>query len=986
MAGKTDSVLEGKFPKAQIQVIYSQEAGAYAGMRQRYNPDDLQRRGGLKTYREMRLDEQVKAVMNFKRDAIFARGWQFGFDTDSSLPEEEQKRRINIFSKIIERTPGGFIDALNMVATGRDFGYSLTEKVYDNVQVDGKTYVGLGTLMGRDPCTFIFNTDEYSMLKECVQEVNGKKLPIDLNKFIHYVHSPEFDLYFGRSDLREAYKSWFWKQKMLDFWMLYGERLAGGMAVASIDGTASIVPNSAAWNALVSTIENVRSVSGMVLPAGVTVEIIQPTSTDHFKTAVEFFDLAIARSLLVPNLLGVSHTGQTGAYAQSQTQLEAFFWTLNSDKKRIESCLNDQLFTDLGDQNFGDAEYPRFKFKELSTERLKLLIENWSKMTGANLVVPTEEDERYFRSILEMPERTEEDTPLITPAQEAAQKLAESQAQAAQATAGKTAAEAGQVGKTEERVLHEAVRGELVKLGFINDNHDENGRFADGPGGGGKGGGKGGKGGGDKAVVAATQLANQKNWTDDAGRPRLTPEAVSAFESEYGVKLGRRGGIADGVVYQSPRASSFAEKRGVKINSDVSYHYTSMHGGSGSGSGRVLGFMDNRGVARDPHLAKGKVSQDVVIFDSRNSRIQYVEDRNVRVVRRTGMGRDEEAGTDQLEVWDDADYSDDADLENTQSRKFASIRRAMQRVHFSVIRDKQQEAASELSAQLALFVARTAASMLGTDDNLAKLIDTDVSDISNIEVASAAKSKLKDMITRALNTGWALGKNMALNELDRARMEYARAHPTEAPYTYERKNFASLRDKASEFFSAKGFRMAGDVSDRVRSLIQAELETAVKVGKSPFQVRVDIWNALVTKGFTSRDYARDQNETEEGVNDALDELWLDTVSNAAAYLDTLARTNLFEAMNEARYAEFTDPELADFVEGLEYSAVLDDRTTEICLELDGLHRHTDDEAWAKFKPPNHYNCRSLLIPITKGDDWDGTDDPLPNVQPQVGFK
>ena len=61
--------------------------------------------------------------------------------------------------------------------------------------------------------------------------------------------------------------------------------------------------------------------------------------------------MQVAKALLVPNLLGVSHTGETGSFAQSQTQLEAFFWTLQADTKRLEDCITEQLIADLCARN-----------------------------------------------------------------------------------------------------------------------------------------------------------------------------------------------------------------------------------------------------------------------------------------------------------------------------------------------------------------------------------------------------------------------------------------------------------------------------------------------------------------------------------------------------------------------------------------------------------------------------------------------------------
>lgn len=50
--------------------------------------------------------------------------------------------------------------------------------------------------------------------------------------------------------------------------------------------------------------------------------------------------------------------------------------------------------------------------------------------------------------------------------------------------------------------------------------------------------------------------------------------------------------------------------------------------------------------------------------------------------------------------------------------------------------------------------------------------------------------------------------------------------------------------------------------------------------------------------------------------------------------------------------------------GFQYSAIIDDVTTEVCRQLDGKTRAIDDLESAKLDPPNHFNCRSILVPIT----------------------
>lgn len=752
----------------------------------RLNPDDLVRRKGLAVYAKMRNDEQVKAVCTFKRDAILSRGWTLEYDKDSSLSQAEREKRVAIIKKIIDRMPGSFIDALNGVSTGREFGFSMTEKVYEMVDIDGKSWVGLKSLVSRDPATFEFHTDAHGDLVKCTQVAGGQHIDIDLDKFIYYVHNPEFDRYFGQSELRAAYRSWYIKDQVVIFWANFLERFGGGFLVASLTGDSAPKFGTPAYQALQRALSDARNGAGFISPSGVTMDIKYPATTQAYEQACTWHDLAIARALLVPNLLGVSHTGTTGAFAQSQTQLEAFAWTVTADKTRLESCLTDQLIRDLGERNWGDGEYPRFAFNPVSQEFVRWLVGQWGTLTSQGVVLATEEDEQRLRRMLDMPTRNED-----------------------------------------SRLL--------------------------------------------------TEVIAEKN-------PPPPPPVLAQPATP-------------------PSSDDDGEQPDANVDEET-----------------------GRTTQRRPTRADMK----------RAARSSFVcEDRH-------------------------------------------AFERAVERVNFAVIEKRQDTLAKNLTTDMASVVARSTARLLGTDDNLRTLTDNNVEDIAAVELSGVEKGKLKALAQRALNSSWFIGQQMSADELRRLGVE---TQPRRA-------RMADIRDIAASYFEANGFRMAGNVSDGARAVIQQELQNSVKYGRTPSETRQAIWSRLVAKGFTTRESAR-AAETDEGVIRALDELWVDDEEQAASYLDTLSRTNLFEAMNEARYAEFTDPEIDGFVVALRYSAVLDNRTTEICSALHDRVFKTGNDIWDDMRPPNHYNCRSVLIPITQVDvqrgDWDGVESEVPDVEPQAGF-
>ena len=83
-------------------------------------------------------------------------------------------------------------------------------------------------------------------------------------------------------------------------------------------------------------------------------------------------------------------------------------------------------------------------------------------------------------------------------------------------------------------------------------------------------------------------------------------------------------------------------------------------------------------------------------------------------------------------------------------------------------------------------------------------------------------------------------------------------------------------------------------------------------------------------------------------------------------LERYARTKHTEVMNNARHDYF---ESTGVVTGYQYSAIMDDRTSDICSGLHGKFFKSGTEPI----PPMHFNCRSTLIPITKYEEFKPTE-------------
>ena len=87
-----------------------------------------------------------------------------------------------------------------------------------------------------------------------------------------------------------------------------------------------------------------------------------------------------------------------------------------------------------------------------------------------------------------------------------------------------------------------------------------------------------------------------------------------------------------------------------------------------------------------------------------------------------------------------------------------------------------------------------------------------------------------------------------------------------------------------------------------------------------------------------------------------------------ARIESIARTEITRADAMGRLISMKSNE--DVI-GVEFSAIMDDRTTEICSSRHGLFMRLDDPRLPENTPPLHCRCRSLLIPCTVYDFPDG---------------
>lgn len=168
------------------------------------------------------------------------------------------------------------------------------------------------------------------------------------------------------------------------------------------------------------------------------------------------------------------------------------------------------------------------------------------------------------------------------------------------------------------------------------------------------------------------------------------------------------------------------------------------------------------------------------------------------------------------------------------------------------------------------------------------------------------------------------------------------------------------REVLPDEIRAKGFGLGTATADEIKSRM-----AEAKIGEQPIADAIDYSFSGLAERHANRADDIIKTAYAEGVNprDAaakcVRELGPEVAGMTKRRAETMTRTAMLSAANEARDAQITAD--AELYKAVQWVATLDDRTTQTCGALDGKFFPLDSGK----RPPAHWNCRSLVIPILK---------------------
>lgn len=259
------------------------------------------------------------------------------------------------------------------------FGLGIMEKVYE---IKGDKVV-LKDLVNINPLVVTFNEAARQYEVTAIGAFSNEKLVVLYNGT-----DP-----LGQSNLARLYPIWQSKRMLMGLWVNAMERFA--MPIIKV---RTAVPEKA-----VEQLRNLWSEGIVAVDSSGDVDAIKIGNiADDFRKTIEYLNVQIYRSMLLPQLLLT--TEFSGTYNLGKVHMEMFKNAVLALAKKVIEALNNQLIKQMLELNFTNIEdYGTLElFDEIDVEVKKTYAEIFERLANAGFL-DTLEDNNYVRTILGLP-------------------------------------------------------------------------------------------------------------------------------------------------------------------------------------------------------------------------------------------------------------------------------------------------------------------------------------------------------------------------------------------------------------------------------------------------------------------------------------------------------------------------------------------------------------------------------------------------------
>ena len=369
----------------------------------------------LTTYDKMRKsDGVIKAALLACTLPVRAANWY----VEPASDDERDKEVADFISDcLFEKMTITWDDFLRQALLMLAFGFSVFEKVFTEVEFQKKQMIGLRKFAPRLQKTILKWKTEEGEDGITQQLSTGGTVSIPIEKLLVFTHEKEGDNWVGISILRNAYRSWWFKNNIEKFNAIGFERQSVGIPYAKLPKGYSETDRLRAEKLLKNL--RVNEWGYTIIPDGWEVGFMdmKAGSVKDPSETIRRYNREILISVLAQFLdLG---SGATGSRALSADHSSTFHNNLTAVARQVKDIMNKYVVKQLVDLNYTVENYPTLKFSNIGLPAYAEIVKALTGLTQQGIVVPDEKLEAHIRQLMSLPEKSEleeeEEKPEETP-------------------------------------------------------------------------------------------------------------------------------------------------------------------------------------------------------------------------------------------------------------------------------------------------------------------------------------------------------------------------------------------------------------------------------------------------------------------------------------------------------------------------------------------------------------------------------------------
>lgn len=388
---------------------------------------ELRGKKGIETYREMAENDDTIGAILFAVEMLIR---QASWNVEPGGDTPKDKEAAEFVEQCMHDMQDTWTDTISEILSFLTYGWSFHEIVYKRRM--GKTrdqktrskyndgLIGWRKLPIRAQETLYqweYDDEDNLIAMTQLPPPNYGLITIPMDKAMLFRTKSRKGNPEGRSILRNAYRSWYFKRRIQEYEGIGIERDLAGLPVFTAPEDIAIwdeddpdmVKLRTGMEAMVQKIR-VDELAGIVKPHGFEFELLNSGGSKQFDTnaIIQRYDTGMAMTVLA-DFIFLGHQ-QVGSFALSSDKTELFSMAIGAYLDIICETFNSQgipQLIDVNESHFdGITDYPKLAHGDIENADIQKLAAYIKDMTGVGILVPDDGLEDYVREAAGLPERT----------------------------------------------------------------------------------------------------------------------------------------------------------------------------------------------------------------------------------------------------------------------------------------------------------------------------------------------------------------------------------------------------------------------------------------------------------------------------------------------------------------------------------------------------------------------------------------------------